>query len=141
MSIQKCHKYISKLSNTNIDDEKFVLYLLKLNYWYKQLGGNEPPQTIENNANSICDFNAEKIFDYPEFKDIECNKICDKNNKCTITAENTFCTFFSHSETDCNGTSQEKWKCNWDTKTKSCKGGKPVNEYTKPKKLTKQKKR
>jgi hypothetical protein len=41
MSLEKCQKYLYKLSNTNIDDNKFGLYLSKLNYWYEQMGGGK----------------------------------------------------------------------------------------------------
>jgi hypothetical protein len=39
MSLEKCQKYLYKLSNTNVNDEKFGLYLTKLNFWYEQIGG------------------------------------------------------------------------------------------------------
>ena len=39
MSLLKCQKYLNKLSNTDVNDEKFGLYLQKLNYWYEQVGG------------------------------------------------------------------------------------------------------
>jgi hypothetical protein len=35
----KISKYLNKLSNENIQSEKFGLYLTKLNYWYQQYGG------------------------------------------------------------------------------------------------------
>ena len=40
MSLEKCQKYLHKLSNTHVTDEKFGLYLTKLNYWYEQVGGD-----------------------------------------------------------------------------------------------------
>ena len=41
MSLEKCQKYLYKLSNTNVNDDKFRLYLTKLNYWYEQNGGEK----------------------------------------------------------------------------------------------------
>ena len=34
----KINKYIHKMSNIDINDSKFSLYLSKLNYWYNQYG-------------------------------------------------------------------------------------------------------
>lgn len=39
MSLTKCQKYLHKLSNTDVNDEKFNLYLEKLNFWYGRGGG------------------------------------------------------------------------------------------------------
>ena len=41
MTLEKCQKYLYKLSNTNINDDKFSIYLTKLNYWYEQIGGGK----------------------------------------------------------------------------------------------------
>lgn len=38
MSLTKCQKYLHKLSNTDVNDEKFNLYLEKLNFWYGRGG-------------------------------------------------------------------------------------------------------
>jgi hypothetical protein len=38
MEQHKIVKYLNKLSNVNIESEKFGLYLTKLNYWYQQIG-------------------------------------------------------------------------------------------------------
>lgn len=50
----KISKYLNKLSNENIQSEKFGLYLTKLNYWYQQYGGaknkteNEKKDILKN---------------------------------------------------------------------------------------------
>ena len=41
MSLEKCQKYLYKLSTINPSDSKFGLYLNKLNYWYDQIGGKK----------------------------------------------------------------------------------------------------
>ena len=66
MSLEKCQKYLYKLSNTNADDEKFGLYLTKLNYWYEQMGGVDCT-TIKKEKE--CTQNKEC-----EFKDKKCNQ-------------------------------------------------------------------
>jgi hypothetical protein len=38
---------LNKLSNENIQSEKFGLYLTKLNYWYQQYGGTKKNKTKE----------------------------------------------------------------------------------------------
>lgn len=82
MSIQKCHKYISKLSNTNIDDEKFGLYLLKLNYWYKQLGGGD----TDNYCNKkTCRLKYQTNSDLGKCEIISGN--CMFNAKCSNRSE------------------------------------------------------
>ena len=37
---QKCNKYLYKLTKTNIESNKFNIYLMKLNKWYHQTGGH-----------------------------------------------------------------------------------------------------
>ena len=49
MNSNKLNKYLYKLSQTDITDDKFSIYLKKLNYWYSQEGGVDP----KNNTPSI----------------------------------------------------------------------------------------
>lgn len=50
MSLQKCQKYLTKLSSISLEDDKFGLYLDKLNYWYNQYGGKANCDTFRNVA-------------------------------------------------------------------------------------------
>lgn len=54
MTIHKCNKYIAKLKNTSIDDEKFGIYLAKLNYWYIQTGGLFGWESYNRNRDKAC---------------------------------------------------------------------------------------
>jgi len=56
MSLEKCQKYLYKLSNANINDRNFGIYLTKLNFWYNQLGGNNPI-ILTHNKMDPCGFN------------------------------------------------------------------------------------
>jgi hypothetical protein len=110
MSIQKCHKYISKLSNTNIDDEKFGLYLLKLNYWHKQFGGGNTAKY----CNKECRLYA---------KDSELGRCEGTSANCNFHA------ICSHrSEKKCNITTNNK-TCTWNVKTNTCEDAKKTTEY------------
>ena len=39
MEQYKCKKYINKLTTATIGSDKFDMYLLKINYWHNQWGG------------------------------------------------------------------------------------------------------
>jgi len=45
MAEKKIQKYLYKLSNTNIEDTSFNLYLNKVNYWYNNMTGGEIDMT------------------------------------------------------------------------------------------------
>jgi hypothetical protein len=56
MSLTKCQKYLHKLSNTDVNDEKFNLYLEKLNFWYGRGGGKLISEDIKTFADFIENF-------------------------------------------------------------------------------------
>lgn len=55
MEQHKISKYLNKLSNENIQSEKFGLYLTKLNYWYQQYGGTYGDD-LQKEATNLTDF-------------------------------------------------------------------------------------
>jgi hypothetical protein len=51
--MNKCQKYVTKLSNTSVNDPKFGTYLTKLNYWHKQSGGIKPTTSSQIQSDEI----------------------------------------------------------------------------------------
>ena len=83
--LHKCSKYLERLSNTDVNDEKFGLYLSKLNYWYQQIGGEYGCKLQENCCQSIvgkCKDECKRPFEKESY-----DKPCEKKKKyCTTYA-------------------------------------------------------
>ena len=85
MSLKKCQKYLYKLLNTNINNEKFNFYLNKLNYWHEQAGGKNKNIPKEKPKN----IPKEKPKNIPKEKPKNTKNVCcrsrntSKLNRCT----------------------------------------------------------
>ena len=110
MSLEKCYKYLYKLSNTDIYDSKFNIYLQKLNYWYlQQVGGDEYSSiSYDNFCNSKCNLKEhiqttlgkcetknDKCVFHPTCRTRKNKQKCDihiKDKTCTWDAIEEMCT-------------------------------------------------
>jgi hypothetical protein len=85
---QKIQKYLYKLSNTNIQNSNFNLYLNKLNYWYNITGGSidvsvNPPYCFKNipNGSNYYETNNEGKPEYCAYLKDASGCVIDPNNK------------------------------------------------------------
>ena len=83
MSLEKCQKYLYKLSNTNVNDQKFGLYLTKLNFWYEQMGGG--------GGTPICGSAGNETKCKELLKEKIANKLKDALSKLNCTIDKTKC--------------------------------------------------
>jgi hypothetical protein len=71
MEYNKCAKYIYKLQNTSVNDNKFGVYLTKLNHLYGQIGGGQALLFKYDITLTIDDKNiAEKIQKYGNIDEV-----------------------------------------------------------------------
>ena len=85
MSLEKCQKYLYKLLNTNIDNNKFGLYLSKLNYWYEQIGGAGKCCKSNSGKRGACIYWEKDGCDVKrqvEVTEYKTKSKCESNNTC-----------------------------------------------------------